>query len=104
MVVNGAKASLHEIWRANGGGITLNDFPGSPSVQSFPGWQDAVVWIVDDTIPALRGFRAGTGAVVYSSAARAADRLPPIAHFPPIACSSSGVFVGTANGFSFYGP
>jgi hypothetical protein len=104
VVVRGSGASLHEIWRATGGGINLGDFPGSPSVQSFPDWNDAVVWIVDDTIPALRGFRASSGAEAYNSSSRAADGLGGIAHFPPITCSTSGVFVGRANGFTCYGP
>jgi hypothetical protein len=104
VVANGAGASLHQIWRATGPGLSLGDFPGSPSVQSFPDWQDAVVWIVDDTIPALRGFSASNGTQVFSSATRSPDALPAIAHFPPITCATTGVFVGTDNGFSYYGP
>ena len=104
VVTNGSGASLHKNWQATGGGIDLGDFPGSPAVQSFPDWPDAVVWIVDDTIPALRGFRESSGAEAYNSSSRAADQLPGIAHFPPITCASAGVFVGTASGFSFYAP
>ena len=104
VVVNGAGASLHQAWRANGGGINLGDFPGSPSIQTFPDWDDGVIWIIDDTIPALRAFRTGNGTEVFSSAARAPDHLPGIAHFPPITCATTGVLVGTGSGFSYYGP
>ena len=104
VVPSGDGASLHQIWQATGGGIALGDIPGSPAVQSFPDWQDAVVWIVDDTIPALRGFRESNGSEVFSSSARATDQLPGIAHFPPITCASTGVFVGTSSGFSLYAP
>jgi hypothetical protein len=104
VIAGGTTASLHEIWRATGAGIALGDIPGSPVVQSFPDWNDAVVWIVDDTIPALRGFKAGNGAQVFSSASRSTDALPGIPHFPPITCATTGVFVGTATGFSYYGP
>ena len=104
VVANGSGASLHQNWQATGGGIALGDFPGSPAVQSFPDWQDAIVWIVDDTIPALRGFRESNGAEAYNSSLHGGDQLPGIAHFPPITCASTGVFVGTASGFSFYAP
>ena len=104
VVVSGTSAGLDQMWQANGAGIALGDIPGSPTVQSFPDWDDSVVWIVDDTIPALRGFRAGDGTQVFSSAARITDALPAIAHFPPITCATTGVFVGTATGFSYYGP
>jgi hypothetical protein len=73
-------------------------------VQSFPDWPDGVVWIVDDTRPALRAFGATTGTELYSSDNRAADQLGAVAHFPPIMCATSGAFVGRATGFSLYGP
>ena len=104
VVVNGSEGSLRRVWPGNGQGINLGDAPGSPSVQSFPDWEDAVVWIVDDTIPALRGFRAGNGSEVYNSSARAVDQLPAIAHFPPITCTTTGVLVGNGSGFTYYGP
>jgi hypothetical protein len=102
VVANGAGPGLHERWRATGSGVNLGDAPGSPAVQSFPD-QDAVVWIVDDTIGALRAFNVRTGQAVYSSAHRGSDALGPIAHFPPITCATASVFVGTANGFACYG-
>jgi hypothetical protein len=102
VVVNGTSAGLHEQWRATGQGINLGDAPGSPAVQSFPD-QDAVVWIVDDAVGALRAFNAQNGQEIYSSAHRAADALGPVPHFPPITCATGSVFVGTANGFSCYG-
>ena len=104
VVVHDGRASLDEVWRATSGGIALGDAPGSPAMQSFPDWPGGVVWIVDDTKPALRAFDALTGAELYSSDARAADKLAAVAHFPPITCATSGVFVGRANGFSLYGP
>jgi hypothetical protein len=101
VVVNGGGASLHQIWQS---GLSLGDIPGSPAVQSFPDWPDAVVWIIDDTIPALRGFNASSGTQVFNSHTRPTDALPAIAHFPPITCATTGVFVGTNNGFTYYGP
>jgi hypothetical protein len=103
VVVSGTSASLHRLWNATGQGIKLGDIPGSPAVQSFPD-QGAVVWIVDDTIPALRAFKVSDGSEVYNSSHRSSDALDPIPHFPPITCSSAGVFVGTAHGIGCYGP
>jgi hypothetical protein len=62
-----------------------------------------VVWIVDDTGPALRGFDALTGTEVFSSSAQSANHLGSIPHFPGISCGRSSVFVGTQAGFACYG-
>ena len=102
VVVHGTEAGLQQLWKATGRGISLGDFPGSPTTQSFPD-QASVVWIVDDTIPALRAFDVTSGAEVYNSSRQGGDALGDIAHFPPIACAAESVFVGTANGFACYG-
>jgi len=52
----------------------------------------------------VRPDRESDGSEAYNSSTKASDQLPGIAHFPPITCASTGVFVGTASGFSVYAP
>lgn len=104
VTANAAGAQLQPAWMATGGqGIPLGDIPGSPLVMVLPAG-GAVVWIVDDTVPALRGFDALTGVERFNSAAFPANALGPIAHFPPISCGSRAVYVGTKTGVACYGP
>ena len=71
-------------------------------VMTQSGNTQSVVWIVDDTVPALRAFDAGTGVEVYSSATRPSDALGAVPHFPPISCGGSSVFVGVMDGLALY--
>ncbi|KAF2989014.1 hypothetical protein OGR47_15025 [Methylocystis sp. MJC1] len=103
VVHSAAEAGLRPLWKAGSPeGINLGDFPGSSTTQSFPEGE-AVVWIVDDTIPALRGFDAKTGKELFNSSVHGGGSLGGIAHFPPIACGSTNVLIGLANGFAVYG-
>jgi hypothetical protein len=99
--------SLQQLWPKSGSpfAITLGDAPGSPLVMRAPGTpNEAVVWIVDETIPAVRAFDALSGAEVYNSSWNPArDGLGAVPHFAPLTCAQSGVFVGTNTGIEWYG-
>ena len=101
VVVTAGGAQLQQAWTATGG---LGDYPGSPLVMTGANpTGTAVVWIVDDTVPALRGFDAATGNEVFNSSRNPANALGAIAHFPPISCGTSSAYVGTATGLACYG-
>jgi hypothetical protein len=101
---------LQQVWQANGGGVSIGNIYGSPTVGA--NGSTATVWVVDANVddlgnfvypPALRAFDALSGNEVYNSTTVSADDLGHVPHYPGITCAGSSVFVGTTKGFACYG-
>jgi hypothetical protein len=108
VVFPGLGASLQPVWSTPPGSPTLSVYGGSPTVGSISGKSPyALVWVVglseSDNEGTLYAFDALTGAPVYDSSVRPADKLGQIAHFAPVTCAGQSVFVGTAEGLGCYG-
>ncbi len=104
VVVTSGTATLQEIWRAGGSGMSFDEACGSPTVGAVTSPSPyALVWVADaGATPILRAFNAMDGSLVYRSDAVAADDLGPVPHYPPVTCAGASVFVGTGSGFVLY--
>jgi len=99
--VSGGAASLVQVWKAGGTGVSFATECSSPTVGSVtaPG-PYALVWVAD--AGTLHAYDALTGTEVYTSSATASDNLGPLPHYPPVTCAGKSVYVGTNNGFACY--
>ena len=97
-------ATLQEIWRAGGSGMSFDEACGSPTVGAVTSPSAyALIWVADaGATPVLRAFNAMDGSLVYRSDAAAADDLGPVPHYPAVTCAGASVYVGSGSGFALY--
>lgn len=110
-VQGGATPGLTEMWRGRTSEVLFGNAPSSPVITGPAG--GATIWVVnegydpatgdDNVVPALYGFDAGTGHVVYDSTQSPSDDLGKAPHFAPTTPYADSLFVGTWTGLSWYG-